>query len=62
MQMPSFIQRRVEPLRDRERLITFGLFVWQRFLADRLFQAAGSLAYTTVFAIGRSADRWRHIS
>lgn len=51
MQMPSFIQRRVEPLRDRERLITFGLFVWQRFLADRLFQAAGSLAYTTVFAI-----------
>lgn len=51
MQMPSLITRRLEPLRDRERVVSFGLFLWQRFLDDRLFQAAGSLAYTTVFAI-----------
>ena len=51
MQIPSWIQQWLEPLRDRERLVSFGGFVWQRFLDDRLFQAAGSLAYTTVFAI-----------
>ena len=38
-------------LRDRARAVSFGRFLWQRFLDDRLFQAAGSLAYTTVFAL-----------
>jgi len=51
MQIPSLITRGLAPLRDRERAVSFGAFLWQRFLDDRLFQAAGSLAYTTVFAI-----------
>lgn len=38
-------------LRDRARAVSFGRFLWQRFLDDRLFQAAASLAYTTVFAL-----------
>jgi len=40
-----------ERLRDRARAVSFGRFLWQRFLDDRLFQAAASLAYTTVFAL-----------
>lgn len=40
-----------ERLRDRARTATFARFLWRRFLDDRLFQAAGSLAYTTVFAL-----------
>jgi membrane protein len=40
-----------ERLRDRARTVSFGRFLWRRFLDDRLFQAAGSLAYTTVFAL-----------
>lgn len=39
-----------ERLRDRARTVSFGRFLWRRFLDDRLFQAAASLAYTTVFA------------
>lgn len=41
----------MERLRDRARNVSFGRFLWKRFLDDRLFQAAGSLAYTTVFAL-----------
>ncbi len=41
----------MERLRDRARTASFGRFLWRRFLDDRLFQAAGSLAYTTVFAL-----------
>lgn len=40
-----------ERLRDRARATSFARFLWQRFIDDRLFQAAGSLAYTTVFAL-----------
>ncbi len=40
-----------ERLRDRARNVSFARFLWCRFLDDRLFQAAGSLAYTTVFAL-----------
>ena len=40
-----------ERLRDRARTASFGRFLWRRFLDDRLFQAAASLAYTTVFAL-----------
>ena len=40
-----------ERLRDRARMASFGQFLWQRFVDDRLFQAAASLAYTTVFAL-----------
>ncbi|TDB28458.1 YihY family inner membrane protein [Stenotrophomonas sp. ATCM1_4] len=40
-----------ERLRDRARTATFARFLWRRFIDDRLFQAAGSLAYTTVFAL-----------
>jgi membrane protein len=38
-------------MRDRARAGTFFRFLWQRFLADRLFEAAGALSYTTVFAL-----------
>jgi membrane protein len=38
-------------LRDRHRLGTFFRFLWNRFLGDNLFQAAGALSYTTVFAL-----------
>ena len=41
----------MERVRDRARVASFGRFLWRRFLDDRLFQAAGSLAYTTVFAL-----------
>lgn len=51
MNTPRWLTRRLARLRDRERVLSFGHFLWLRFLDDRLFQAAGSLAYTTVFAI-----------
>ena len=38
-------------LLDRARAATFARFLWRRFLDDNLFQAAGSLAYTTAFAL-----------
>jgi len=41
----------MERLRDRGRRASFACFLWQRFLDDRLFEAAGALAYTTVFAL-----------
>ncbi len=36
---------------DRARALTFSRFLWRRFLDDRLFEAAGALAFTTVFAL-----------
>ncbi len=38
-------------VRDRARIGAFLSFVWRRFLDDRLFEAAGALSYTTVFAL-----------
>lgn len=38
-------------LRDPARARSFGRFLWQRFLDDRLFESAGALSYTTVFAL-----------
>ena len=38
-------------VRDRARTGTFFRFLWRRFLDDRLFEAAGALSYTTVFAL-----------
>jgi len=38
-------------LHDRARAQAFAGFLWRRFLDDRLFEAAGALAYTTVFAL-----------
>jgi membrane protein len=40
-----------ERMRDRARAGTFFRFLWKRFLDDRLFEAAGALSYTTVFAL-----------
>ncbi|HWS77078.1 MAG TPA: YihY family inner membrane protein, partial [Thermomonas sp.] len=40
-----------ERLRDRARAGTFFRFVWKRFIGDRLFEAAGALSFTTVFAL-----------
>ncbi len=36
---------------DRVRAWTFGRFVLRRFFDDRLFDAAGTLSYTTMFAL-----------
>ncbi|WP_237049634.1 YihY family inner membrane protein [Solilutibacter oculi] len=41
----------MERVRDRARMLTFARFVGRRFLDDRLFEAAGALAYTTAFAV-----------
>lgn len=40
-----------ERLRDRARMRSFARFLTRRFLDDNLFQAAASLAYTTIFAL-----------
>jgi len=48
--MVEGIRKRIARV-DRERLLTFGRFLWRRFLDDRCFEAAGALAYTTVFAL-----------
>jgi membrane protein len=45
------INRWSHRVRDRARAGTFFRFLWQRFLDDRLFEAAGALSYTTVFAL-----------
>lgn len=39
-----------KPLSDRDRLRSFARFTWRRFVEDRCTQAAGALAYTTIFA------------
>lgn len=43
--------RRLRGWLERERYETFARFVWRRFVDDRCFEAAGALAYTTVFAL-----------
>lgn len=45
------IGRWSERLRDPARARTFARFVFRRILDDDLFQAAGALSYTTVFAL-----------
>lgn len=45
------INRWSDRLRDRARARAFSAFLWRRFLDDRLFESAGALAYTTVFAL-----------
>jgi membrane protein len=41
----------VDRVRDRARAGSFFRFLWRRFLDDRLFEAAGALSFTTVFAL-----------
>jgi membrane protein len=45
------LNRWSDRLRDRARAASFFRFLWRRFLDDRLFEAAGALSYTTVFAL-----------
>lgn len=45
------LNRWSEIVRDRARTATFFRFLWRRFLDDRLFEAAGALSFTTVFAL-----------
>lgn len=45
------LNRWTDRMRDRARAKTFFRFLGKRFLDDRLFQAAGALSYTTVFAL-----------
>ena len=45
------LNRWSERARDRARVGSFWRFVLKRFLGDRLFEAAGALSYTTIFAL-----------
>jgi len=45
------LNRWSDRVRDRARIGAFLRFVWTRFVGDRLFEAAGALSYTTVFAL-----------
>lgn len=45
------LNRWSERVRDRARVGTFFRFLARRFLDDNLFQAAGALSFTTVFAL-----------
>ena len=45
------LNRWSDRLRDRARVGSFWRFVLKRFLGDRLFEAAGALSYTTIFAL-----------
>jgi len=45
------VNRWLAHMRDRHRVATFLRFLWKRFMDDNLFQAAGALSYTTVFAL-----------
>ena len=49
--MKALFTRWSTRVRDRHRVATFFKFLWSRFLGDDLFQAAGALSYTTVFAL-----------
>jgi membrane protein len=45
------LNRWIDRARDRARIGTFFRFLAKRFLDDNLFQAAGALSFTTVFAL-----------
>jgi membrane protein len=36
---------------NRDRTLTFGHFLWQRFLDDKCFETAGALSYTTLVSL-----------
>jgi membrane protein len=36
---------------DRDRTLSFGHFLWQRFLDDKCFETAGALSYTTLVSL-----------
>lgn len=36
---------------DRDRLTSFGRFLWQRFVDDKCFETAGALSYTTLVSL-----------
>ncbi|KFN51059.1 YihY family inner membrane protein [Arenimonas composti] len=48
---PILVLRRWWHRIDREHVREFARFLWTRFVDDRCFEAAGALAYTTVFAL-----------
>lgn len=50
MQIPAAVQRWYAEI-DRDRARAFSKFLWHRFMEDRCFEAAGALAYATVFAL-----------
>ena len=47
----SLFQRMRSIPGDRDRVIAFFRFTWERFVEDRCLQTAGALAYTTLFAL-----------
>lgn len=51
MEPLNLLHRWMERPRDPGRVKTFFRFVVKRFFVDRLFESAGALSYTTVFAL-----------
>ena len=51
MELRRIIQDWGARVRDRARVRSFGRFLLRRVMEDNVFQAAGALAYTTVFAL-----------
>jgi membrane protein len=51
MELPYLLSLLSPRLRDRARAIAFFRFLGRRFLDDELFQAAGALSFTTLFAL-----------
>lgn len=51
MELPPIIHEWSGRMRDPARARSFGRFLLQRVMEDNVFQAAGALAYTTVFAL-----------
>ncbi|WP_133501182.1 YihY family inner membrane protein [Cognatilysobacter terrigena] len=51
MELPYLLSLVSPRLRDRARALAFFRFLGRRFLDDELFQAAGALSFTTLFAL-----------
>lgn len=51
MRLDDFLRAVRSRYGDRARMLSFSRFVIRRFIDDRLFEAAGSLAFTTLFAL-----------
>lgn len=49
--MSARLPKFARSLADRERVLAFLRFTWQRFVEDRCLQTSGALAYTSLFAL-----------
>src|SRR5690348_17194427 len=47
----DFASRPMQLRFDRDRTLSFGRFLWQRFVDDKCFETAGALSYTTLVSL-----------